>query len=79
MTLRTERFACSIFDTSTAVTTAFAVAVVVAVLVLVLTLTHRYNAVCGQTGRAPITCILPPCATQLAKLSFNHSIDLAHS
>ena len=84
MTLCTERFACSIFDTSTAVTTVVAVAVALAlavvgvVLVLVLTLTHRYNAVRGQTGQAPITCILP-CATQLAKLSFNHSIDLTHS
>ena len=56
MMLCTERFACSIVDTSTAVTTAAAVVVVVVVVVVVfvvLTLTHRYNAVRGQTGQAP--------------------------
>ena len=55
MTLCTERFACSIVDTSTAVTTAAAAVVVVVVVVVfvVLTLTHRYNAVRGQTGQAP--------------------------
>ena len=55
MMLCTERFACSIVDTSTAVTTAAAAVVVVVVVVLfvVLTLTHRYNAVRGQTGQAP--------------------------
>ena len=79
MPLCSERVACSIFDTSTAVTTAVVVAGVV-VVVVVLTLTHRHNAVRGQTGQAPITCILPPpCTTQLAKLSFTHSIDRTHS
>ena len=55
MMLCTERFACSIVDTSTAVTTAAAAVVVVVVVVVfvVLTLTHRYNAVRGQTGQAP--------------------------
>ena len=54
MMLCTERFACSIVDTSTAVTTAAAAVVVVVVVVVfvVLTLTHRYNAVRGQTGQA---------------------------
>ena len=42
MTLCTEHFTCSIFGTSTAVTTA------AAAVVAVLTVTHRYNAVCGH-------------------------------
>ena len=48
---------CFCFSVVVVVVAAAAAAVVV---VVVLTLTHRYNAVRGHRGHAPITYILPP-------------------
>ena len=51
---------CCCFCFSVVVVVVAAAAAAAVVVVVVLTLTHRYNAVRGHRGHAPITYILPP-------------------